>query len=105
MGPVTDVDKLVYIITKSVVPLRCACDANNSIFLSLDEPENPASEAFRLNSNAAEATRLIVAAAFQPTLAVLLPAGSILGLISGGAPHTLEARHDQGGLTISLSIP
>ena len=76
-------DDLTSIIVESVGTLRKACDSEGSIFPSLDVPEGPTSDAFRQNAKAAEAARLIAAAAFQLTLAVLPPAESILGLISG----------------------
>ncbi|KAH6879328.1 S-adenosyl-L-methionine-dependent methyltransferase [Coprinopsis sp. MPI-PUGE-AT-0042] len=78
--------QLVKTITSSVETLQHACAGKGPSFPRLDEPEPEGSsfELFRMTRpDAAEAARQVAAAAFQLTLAVLPPAESILGLISG----------------------
>lgn len=71
------------LITSSVIALEKACADANLPFPSLDEPFSHASEAFRANPAAEEATKVIAAAAHQLMVMVLPPSAALYNLISG----------------------
>ncbi|KAH6908342.1 hypothetical protein BKA70DRAFT_1103744 [Coprinopsis sp. MPI-PUGE-AT-0042] len=81
--PRNDLQQLLDTITSSVEALQRTCTEKGITIPSLDKPETGAGMGFHGDLEAAEASRTIAAAAFQLTLAVLPPAESLLGLISG----------------------
>ncbi|KAH9484885.1 4-O-methyltransferase 1 [Psilocybe cubensis] len=75
--------QLACLINNSVVALEKACSDSNLPFPSLDDPFSPASEAFRANPQAEEATKVIAAAAHQLMMMVLPPSVALYTLVSG----------------------
>ncbi|KAF8326437.1 S-adenosyl-L-methionine-dependent methyltransferase, partial [Amanita rubescens] len=83
MNAFQQVRQLLDLVTKSVDALEQACNESNAQLPSLDEPFHPASEAFRVNPVAAEATAVISAATLQLN-AIVSPPRNILYQAVGG---------------------
>ncbi len=86
MNVFQQVRQLLDLVTKSVDALEQACNESNAQLPSLDEPFHPASEAFRVNPVAAEATAVISAAALQLNAIVSPPRNILYQAVGGVSP-------------------
>lgn len=75
--------ELSHLISTSVVTLNQACKDNDTPFPRLDDPFVPTSEAFRASPQAAEAAKIIAAAASQ-LIAMVLPPPAALYITACG---------------------
>ncbi|KAK7042751.1 S-adenosyl-L-methionine-dependent methyltransferase [Favolaschia claudopus] len=75
--------QLLALITQSVETLEAACKYSGMAIPSLDEPFTPLSEEFRANPEAAEAARIISAAALQLEAIVSPPQVSLYRIVNG----------------------
>jgi hypothetical protein len=78
--------QLLGLINNAVETLDKTCTANGTKVPNLNEPFHPASEAFREDPAAAQATMLIGSAALQLAAVVLPPQVSLYNIIGGVGP-------------------
>ncbi|KAJ7657239.1 S-adenosyl-L-methionine-dependent methyltransferase [Mycena polygramma] len=79
----TPIRQLLALITASAETLEAACESSGTTIPDLHEPFAPPSEAFRTNATAAEAARIIAAAALQLEAMVTPPQVSLYRIIGG----------------------
>jgi hypothetical protein len=79
----TPIRQLLALITQSVETLEAACRSSGTTIPDLHSPFTPPSEAFRANPEAAEAARIIAAAALQLETIVTPPQVSLYRIVGG----------------------
>ncbi|KAJ7263588.1 S-adenosyl-L-methionine-dependent methyltransferase [Mycena haematopus] len=79
----TPIRQLLALITQSVETLEAACQSSGTTIPDLHTPFAPPSEAFRANPEAAEAARIIAAAALQLEAIVTPPQVSLYRIVGG----------------------
>ncbi|KAF8151199.1 S-adenosyl-L-methionine-dependent methyltransferase [Mycena galopus ATCC 62051] len=95
----TPIRQLLALITQSVEALEAACQSSGTTVPDLHTAFAPSSEEFRANPEAAEATRIIAAAALQLEAIVAPPQVSLYRIITGYLKSAALRICLEGGVT------